>query len=247
MFAAGVCKVSYETKNKSRYVHGPVDVECGIGESNSPPFGNWGVESDGQRRKDGFQFPGWCKDRRVCEGGNCKTYCTDDWYEWNSCTSKVPKFAPPNSDFYNHSNHTQQKAVSNTKPKVHGGGSLEIIVSCPTDSDGDYYPDSGGCLEVVANGISVGGQIMDLWELDHNVGDDFVGRLRFPTLKASINTDDCDTSACSGGSDGTYKDKYPNSSISSVSAQAAIRVTSASFDDFAGNCCDPLSDPGCQD
>ena len=110
----------------------------------------------------------------------------------------------------------------------------------------DYYPDSGGCLDVVSNGFSRGGQVMDLWELDHNLGDDFVGRLRFPPLNASINTNHCDMNGCSGGSDGTYKDKYPNSSISSVSAQAGIRIKSAFFDDFAGNCCDPLSDPGCQ-
>ncbi len=26
---AQVCEVRYQTKNKSRYVHGPVNVECG--------------------------------------------------------------------------------------------------------------------------------------------------------------------------------------------------------------------------
>ena len=38
------CEVTFEVKNRNRYVSGPVNEECGINEAHTPPFGNWGVE-----------------------------------------------------------------------------------------------------------------------------------------------------------------------------------------------------------
>ena len=49
---------------------------------------------------------------------------------------------------------------------------------------------------------------------------------------------------CGPSSDGTYKNPK-SKTTDAVSAKAAIKMTSATFDDFAGNCCDPLSDPEC--
>ena len=144
---SGVCEVSFELKNKSRYVHGPVNVECGINETHSPPFGNWGVVTETQDKRDGHQFQEWChRSRSLCDNnGDCKDYCMQKpWYQWNSCTSSLPKFAPPNQDFYNHDDGREQ--TTRKSENDHSGGTVGISVSCPSDTDGDHYPDDGGCL-----------------------------------------------------------------------------------------------------
>ena len=225
-----------------------MNTECRIGELNGPPFGNWGVETDTTRRKDGHQFQGWCTKHQVCDDddpGDCTTYCKGTWFQWNSCTTNRAEFRAPNEDFYNYKNHTEQVSTTR-KSNLHSNGTANIVVSCPSDDDGDYYADSGGCKELLATGFGITGNQMDLYELDHGLLDDFVGRLRYPKLSAKIRSRDCNIYNCSGGSDGTYRDKYPGSSTRAVSASAAIQITSAEFKDSFGNCCDPLSDPGRQ-
>ena len=99
----GICEVQFSVLNTDRYVYGPVETECpGI---HSSPFGNWGVKTETSDKKDGHQFDGWCHDlvlvnESVPTGvrGRYKTYCGDDWYEWNSCTTDR-LYEPPNSDF----------------------------------------------------------------------------------------------------------------------------------------------------
>ena len=86
---------------------------------------------------------------------------------------------------------------------------------------------------------------MKLYEMDHGVGDDEIGTLKFPTLPASVSGLDCNICDCGKGRDGTYRSKK-SGSIRSVSAKAAVQITSAVFEDAFGNCCDPLSDPSCQ-
>lgn len=83
-----VCKVTYETVNKDRYVYGRIDNECSG--FHTKPFGNWGVDTEASNRVDGRQFEGWCHFRHACDrDGNCKWHCRDSWYEWNSCRKAV--------------------------------------------------------------------------------------------------------------------------------------------------------------
>ena len=246
--AAGVCQIRYETKNRSRYVHGPVNAECNpLPLGHDAPFGNWGVDTESSGRSDGHQFQGWCRWESLCDNdGNCKTHCKDAWYQWNSCTSNLPQYRPQNHDFYNHANGRQQKSKFNNV-NAHGGGRTDIVVSCPNDTNGDYYPDEGGCEDALDSGFSISGHRMDLYELDGSrLDDEAVGTLQFPTLSASTTGIQCDIFGCTEGRDGTFRSKS-SGSTTKVSAQAAIQITSARFVDAFNSCCDPLNDPGCSE
>ena len=242
------CRVSYEVQNTSRYVHGPVDEECGVVEANGPPFGNWGVETDAKEREEGDRFQGWCHRRRLCDNeGECKTYCRDDRCEWNSYTSNVARYAPRNPQLYNHRDGWEQASTTG-KRNVHGFGKVGIGVFCPVDTDGDHYADSGGCRDLLATGFHISGHKTDLWELDHRRSwDDLVGVLRSPKLSASIRTSDRTVYGCVAGTDGTYRRKKSGNSREAVSAKAAIRTTSARLEGVSGDCCDQLRDPGCRE
>ena len=128
----------------------------------------------------------------------------------------------------------------------HGTGTMDVGVNCPVDSDGDFYPDSDGCKEVLDYPFHLTGHKMELWELDHwRPMDDKVGTMYFPSLVAPANRSACDVYGCDGTSIGSYRIKT-TSSTGAVSARAAVRVLSATFHD-EGQCCDPLEDPTCDD
>ena len=243
--ASGVCEIQYEYKNRDRYVHGPVNVECGFPhEVHTAPFGNWGVDTESSDRRDGHQFQGWCQDRELVdnEGGRSK-YCKDDWYQWHSCTTLIAKYRPQNCAFFNHANGTQQKTQYGSVINTHGSGQLNMVVSSPVDDDGDYYPDSGGCQDVLNYGFTLSGHRMDLIELDGNRwDDDDLGTLEFPTLTAPTSGTNCDIYDCDGGGTGSFRSKDSGSTYK-ASAKAAIRITGARF--VNENCCDPLEDPSC--
>lgn len=237
---AQVCTISYSVFNKDRYVHGPINTECSTSGAHSAPFGNWGVNTESSDRKDGRQFEGWCSYRRLCDNnGKCKRYCEDGWYEWNSCT--FHEWSPPNDDFYNHDDGTEQKSTRGTNH--HGSGSANLSVSCPYDSDGDYYSESGGCAEVLENGFDITGHSMDLYELDGKgrIGrlfskDTKVGTLKFPMLKVSTSSDLCDVGSCSESAVGGWSSSSTSKSTSKASAKAAIQVTQAIYSDPYSNC-----------
>lgn len=242
-----VCEIEYEMQNKARKVRGPVaNIECGLPqETSTAPFGNWGIETESSRRRDGHQFQGWCHNTEGCytnDTSDCKTYCKKDWYEWNSCTNDA-RFAPANRTLYNDDNWTKQKS-SQSGANTHGQGRVNLVVSCPADTDGDYIADSGGCEDALDDGFTLTGHRMEMWELDHlRPLDDKVGTLKFPTLKAPKSGTDCDIYGCDGGKVGTFRSKKSGTAI--VSATAAVRVTGARFVDDNGWCCDPLEDPTC--
>ena len=70
----GECRINIYTENKNREVFGNVHTECGPG--HSPPWGNWGVESNAGNRYDGDQFKGWKS--------------SDGHGQWNSCNDQYP-------------------------------------------------------------------------------------------------------------------------------------------------------------
>ena len=92
---------------------------------------------------------------------------------------------------------------------------------------------------------------MELYELDgwwifRRVGlhdDDFVTTLEFPTLTGALSGVSCDIYECTGGRTGSWKN---STGSDTVSAQAAVRITGAQFTDPSESCCNPLTDPGCQ-
>ena len=181
----------------------------------------------------------------MCDNdGKCWRACRDRWYEWNSCTSSVPRFRPPNDTLYNYANGREQQSAGTASQNSHGSGVLSLTVACPVDTDGDYYPDEGGCTDALDHGFSLSGHRMELWELDHwRYWDDYVGTMYFPKLSASGSGTNCDVYGCDGGSTGSFRSK--RGGTSAVSASAAVRVTGALFEDEYGLCCDPLEDSTC--
>ena len=248
----GICEVHFSVLNTDRYVYGPVETECATFWFHSAPFGNWGVKTETSDKKDGHQFDGWCHDKVVLVNesvppgvrGRYKTYCGDDWYEWNSCTSEDREWRPPNSDFYNYNNDTQQKSTRGVNH--HGSGISRLGAPCPDDSDGDGYKESGGCKEALAGGFSVSGHRIALYELDPGSPDAEVETLRFPALTISAATVDCDYVDYCGASGGGEWESPTSSSSSKTSAKAVIAITRAVFSDPYSQCCDrALSPSGC--
>jgi len=82
------CEVEIKAWNRDRETTGEVDVECGAG-AHSAPFGNWGVTSNFDRRRDTDQFRGW----KHLDGPGTKR-------QWNSCTTQVAQFRTPNASYY---------------------------------------------------------------------------------------------------------------------------------------------------
>ena len=144
------------------------------------------------------------------------------------------------------------ESISSIRENDHSGGEVGIAVSCPVDDDGDFYPDSGGCEDLLTIGFDLRGHDMELYELDgwwkfRRIGlhdDDYVGTLYFPTLDRALSGVRCDLYGCTGGRTGRWRDPKSNST-SKVDAEAALRIRSARFIDPTEQCCDPLNAPGC--
>ena len=234
------CEVDFSVFNKDRYVYGPVDAECDTGGPHSAPFGNWGVKTETSDKEDGNQFQGWCRNRYLCDNNNtCKRHCTDAWYEWNSCT--FHEWSPPNRDFYNYNNNTQQRSTRGVND--HGGGAFYVSVSCPYDSNGDGVNDAGGCAEVFSRGFSISNHQMKLYELDGagRVGravskDTHVETLRFPSLEIDAGDIDCDDADYCGRSEVGDWESPTRSSSRKTSAKAAIQIVQAVFSDPDSAC-----------
>ena len=172
---AQTCEFSIAGLNRERTVMGPVHSEC-PGGFHSAPFGNWGASSPFGSKRNGHQFDGWCHRRWVYDNyGQWKVDCLDDWYEWNSCTDTA-QYQPANCSLYNSASCTEQ--ISTTDVNVLGTYYGGVPASCPYDSDGDGYCDTGGCRDF--QGIWLGSSYMSLYELDPICCDDLVQTIYFP-------------------------------------------------------------------
>lgn len=126
-------------ENRLRRVFGTdVAAECGDEFPHSAPFGNWGVNSNGGRKRNGFQFAGWHKE---CTAG---LYC--DLRQWNSCTARFP---PPHPKHYNDNGYTTQKA--------HPDSTVGYGQTTYRGSLGETCESQGGV-------VWVRGNYMDLWD-----------------------------------------------------------------------------------
>jgi hypothetical protein len=182
------CTLSVAGLNKDRFVWGLLFQECGWEEPgcwHSPPFGNWGVDSNYGQRQDTNQFEGWKP-------------LSSQW-QWNSCTAY---YLPPNCDYYNWNNCTQQRDRYTANP--HGTKGVSLATSCPQDTNGDGICDTGGCKEIFS--YSEGTNWMAMYELDVAVPpwcgtDDHVETLYFPATAVYLS---CTVGYYSGGGSPRY-------------------------------------------
>ena len=89
------CRITTYFQNTRRRVKGRLDQECHW--PHTPPWGNWGVDSNYGRRVDGYQWAGW----EPKEG----------WLQWSACTVRR-KYAPPKAAYYNDNGNWTQKGFS---------------------------------------------------------------------------------------------------------------------------------------
>lgn len=193
------CLISYHMDNRNRHVHGEVAEECGWEGVcwHSPPYGNWGVDSNVGSRQNGDQFQG--------------VFLTGGHYQWNSCTQG--QWEAPSCSYYNYNGCTEQFTVTGTNN--YGGGFQSRTVNCPwllNPNDEEYR---GGCRDL--NTFTVSNNFMSLYELDPGPicgADDFVQTLFFNNTSTAL---DCDAWGC-GPSVGSWV------STTGYIASAQIRV-----------------------
>jgi hypothetical protein len=222
---AQTCSFSVGALNRARGVIGSVHAECS-GSIHSAPFGNWGASSPFGSKRNGHQFDGWCRNKWVCDNyGNCRSKCTDQWYEWNSCTD-VAQFRPPNCSLYNSASCTQQQSA--TDVNVLGTYYGQMAAECPYDTNGDGYCDAGGCKAF--QGIYLESTYMSLYELDPVCCDSLVQTVYFPATWIPLA---CTPWSCpAAGSLWVNPSKYDSpTSPAKVRAQFAIASNWGVFSD----------------
>lgn len=228
--SAQVCTLSVSGLNRVRTVFGPVSTECG-GDLHSAPFGNWGITSSVGKKHDSHQFDGWCHDSFTCDNyGYCSTKCRDGWYEWNSCTDHT-RYSAPNCTLYNAESCTLQ--VSTQDANIHGTKYVDLRTTCPFDSDGDGFCDTGGCKDI--SSYSEMNHFMSIYELDPWDHDSLVQTLYFPPLTVSLS---CDPWGCPiAGSQWAGPARYDSPLWPpKIYAEAAIAVGWGLFRDTAHVC-----------
>jgi uncharacterized protein (TIGR03437 family) len=194
------------------------------------PFGNWGVTSNFGPALNGHQFQGWCHDTRTCDNeNNCRTNCSDGWYEWNSCTDQS-RYRAPNCTLYNADNCTAQ--VTTMPENVLGTRIVDIPVRCPYDTGGDGVPDQGGCRDVAT--YSHGTNFMTLYELDPAGPNELIQTLYFPPTPVTTG---CNLLGCpASGSEWVRPSSYDSPATPKVYAEMAMVVNSGTFIDSANAC-----------
>ena len=191
------CLIQFNMENSSRKVIGEVYTECHA--PHSPPWGNWGVESNVGERINGHQFKG--------------IYYTDGTFQWNSCTHGP--WEAPNSNYYNYNGFTQQKGVGGVCG--YGGGYFYYDVSCPgwDDSTQQWF---GGCKDLDGIGFGPSNNHMELWELDQNDDDEKVTKLRYNDSSVYATMNCSNPYGCSSAS-GSWVSNNHN-----ITVNAKIRV-----------------------
>ena len=164
-------------QNRLRTVDGEVNVECG-GDGHSAPFGNWGVNSNYGQINDTWQFRG-----TTWQDGDIKKL------QWNSCTTDVEEFHPPNCQYYNRDGCTTQGSDSTV---THGTMNFRTeVTQCPAQEG--ISEEGPGCTVYEGTRAIQTLNYMELWELDWD-GNDFVETLYFP--QTSLTLTGCTRDGC---------------------------------------------------
>ena len=209
-----VAIITLTGQNRNRTVAGTVNTECGGG--HSAPFGNWGVASNYGDISDTTQFRGWKYD-----GG-------ESWkHQWNSCTTAVSEFLPPNCSYYNDNEClTQRSSGTNT----HGVLAYRTS-STPCPTPGTSGNEEGrGCLVFEGVRVFQSSNHMTLYELDgwngiglgnrSADGHDLVETLYFPGTSATLTG--CTHDGCPEQTTGWVD--MTSSSSSSARVEADLRM-----------------------
>ena len=176
---AETCVIDLSGQNRYRTVSGYLDAECAPVnypvQWHDPPWGNWGVSSNYGSKANTDQFEGWKrKDRKL---------------QWNSCTTYA-EYAPPNSDYYNSSDHRSQKSDDIV---THGTMQFRDTRFCPDPQDYDADPPVG-CASVEGWVIRQSENYMTIYELDEPDRDDLIETLYFPGTSVTLRS--CDHDVC---------------------------------------------------
>ena len=199
------CTVTLKGQNRNRTVAGAVNVECGAG-IHSAPFGNWGVSSNYGGRTDTDQFRGWEDE----DGPPTKL-------QWNSCTTTVAQYHPPNCAYYNANGCTTQASSATV---THGVYSYRYAGNqCPQTLDPDDPP-LPGCSNMSGVSVTQSNNTMALYELDAPDNDDLVERLYFPSTSVTLGS--CNYWGCPERTS-SWVD-MTGSSTSSADVEAELRM-----------------------
>ena len=172
------CVIALKGQNQNRTVDGFIDAECEpvtLTQWHDPPWGNWGVSSNYGRKNDTDQFKGWKP-----KGSQ---------HHWNSCTAWA-QYAPPNSDYYNSSDHRSQESDDTA---THGVMEIRQTVSCPDPSDPNDDPPAG-CSTVEGWRVTQRQNYMTIYELDSPDRDELIETLYFPGMSVTLRS--CDHDGC---------------------------------------------------
>lgn len=134
------CGLEWKATTAQRQVYGTaITAQCGGCSGNTPPHGNWGVDSFFSNRIDGSQYKGWAVYNPYCQE-------SFDDPEWNSCTRDFTS-----STYYN-----------DTPPFQYSPDETDL------GTVWDWYSttEEEGCS--VLDGVDFsGGTVLEIWELDH--------------------------------------------------------------------------------
>ena len=202
------CAVTYKGQNRNRTVAGAVNVECGEGEVHTAPFGNWGVVSFYGGTTDTDQFRGWKHE----DGPSTKRH-------WNSCTTNLAQYLPPNCAYYNANGCNTQ---ARSEVVTHGTVTYRSANQCSQYLDPDDPPPPGCANQSSA---TVSNNNMSLYELDGWGGwpgndHDFVENLYFPSTTVTFTN--CNYHGCSEKTS-AWK-QMTGSSSSSADVRAQLRM-----------------------
>ena len=200
------CAVTFEGQNQKRTVAGDVNVECGWATEpfHSAPWGNWGVNSFYGGKTDTDQFRGW----KHVDGPPTKR-------QWNSCTTRVPKYRARNCDYYNANNCTTQRS---SDVVTHGIVTYRTRNQCPQYLDPNN-PQPSGCANMTT--ATVHNNNMELFELDADRSDP-VENLYFP--RTSVTFRNCDYDGCPERSSGWIRMTGSSSAEADVRAELRMKA-----------------------
>ncbi|MYG03211.1 MAG: hypothetical protein F4041_07530 [Acidobacteriia bacterium] len=203
--SAETCVISFGGQNRYRKVSGYLDAECAPvtfpTQWHDPPWGNWGVSSHYGNKENTDQFKGWKrKDRK---------------FQWNSCTAYA-EYTPPNSAYYNSSDHRSQKSDGIV---THGVMEFRETAFCPDPADYDADPPVV-CASVEGWDIRQSENYMTIYELDSPERDVLIESLYFPGTVVTLGS--CDRDSCPERKSGWVA--MTRSTSSTVHVEAELRM-----------------------
>jgi hypothetical protein len=212
---AGQCVIQVRMINHNRYAY-KTEQECGL--FHSSPWGNWGVSSNVGVKQDANQFQGWYPQDGHLQWNSCSTeyvhpdldcralnfpnsplpgttypypangYPFNDLYPWNDRV-------PPNGG---------DRCVDQYSPyghNVYGETRINLTVPDPADSNGDGILDSGGCLSLNGQTLTIQNNFLTVYEMDVPDSDDLVQTLYYPDVSVNLN---CTVGTCLAVGDNNY-------------------------------------------